>query len=142
MPIDTSPSFATRKERLAHERARSRRRRSVATPHRVRATHLRRPAHVFLAAVSAFGLLGVAAVPVLATAGSPAEASAGVAAHGSAQRATAADVAAPLSRDDYAAEEPQALVDSAAVGDERVLDSGQLMDQPWALPVVGTISDG
>ncbi|MGN6325616.1 M23 family metallopeptidase [Pseudolysinimonas sp.] len=142
MPIDISPSFATRKERLAHERVRSRRRRSAATPRRGRATHPHRPAHVFLAAVSALGLLGVAAVPVLATTGSPAEASGAVAAPGTAQRASVDDLTTALTRDDYSADEPQALVDSAAVGDERVLDNGQLMGQPWALPVVGMISDG
>jgi murein DD-endopeptidase MepM/ murein hydrolase activator NlpD len=143
MPIDTPAAFTTRRERLAHERARSRRRRSRPNPTTPRARHPHRPAHVILAAVSALGLLGVAAVPVLATAGAPAEASTVVAAKGAAQEQTAhGRGSTSVSRDDdgYTAQEPQALVSSSETGDERVLDLGQLLDQPWDLPVAGPIT--
>jgi murein DD-endopeptidase MepM/ murein hydrolase activator NlpD len=96
---------------------------------------------VVLAAVSTLGLFSVAAVPLLATAGLPADATA-MASHGAPQREDASGrIAAPGTRDSYTAEEPQALVSSAATGDERVLDTGQLRDQPWALPVAGPITD-
>jgi murein DD-endopeptidase MepM/ murein hydrolase activator NlpD len=96
---------------------------------------------VILAALATLGLFSVAAVPLLATAGSPADASAAVSAHGAAQREVASGhIAAPGRQDSYTADEPQALVSSASTGDERVLDTGQLMDQPWALPEAGPIT--
>jgi len=145
MPVDTPAAFTTRRERLAHERARLRRRRPRPIV-RTRAPHPHGPLRVLVAASATLGLFGVAAVPLLATGASPADASAAVSSstvrHGDAQREDASGrIPAPAARDSYTAEEPQALVSSAATGDERVLDTGQLADQPWALPVSGRITD-
>jgi murein DD-endopeptidase MepM/ murein hydrolase activator NlpD len=134
MPHDTSVSpFATRRERIDFERARPRRSRRPA----------RQSLHLAIAAVSALGLLSVTALPMAAVAGTAADAPPARTAAAPAQRAVSdGDDAVPGPRDGYSASIPSPLLSSATTGDERVLDTGQLSDRPWALPVAGRITDG
>jgi septal ring factor EnvC (AmiA/AmiB activator) len=132
--VPSTPAFATRRERIAHERARP--------PKRDRGAPARhRPAHAVLAAASVLGLIAVAALPVVANMPDPARAAPRAA---GAPQAAALDgvVASPGARDGYSASLPAPLLRSATIGMEQLLDTGQLTDQPWALPVAGRITDG
>jgi murein DD-endopeptidase MepM/ murein hydrolase activator NlpD len=130
MPFDAHlPSFPTRRERIAFERSRSHARRRT------------QPIRIAVAAASALSLIGVAALPAVAAGTAPRTAAAAGAA-GPTQRAVAEGLDAPAPRDGYSADLPAHEIRSATTGDERLLDTGQLADQPWALPVAGRITDG
>lgn len=128
--VPAPPAFATRRHRLAFERARH--------PAEVR----RRRAHAFLAAASAFALVAVTAVPLVAAVPNPARALPAIASRHPQALVGGGPGAAPGARDAYSASAPTAVLRSATIGDERLLDTGQLADQPWALPVDGRITDG
>lgn len=132
-PVPSPPGFATRRQRIAYERSR---------PARRPAHPRHRPAHAVLAAASVLGLIAVAALPLVTDMQAPARATPRVAA--GTPQAAALDGAAAVAgaRDGYSASLPAPLLRSATIGSELLLDTGQLTDQPWALPVAGRITDG
>jgi murein DD-endopeptidase MepM/ murein hydrolase activator NlpD len=97
-----------------------------------------------LAAASALGLIAVAALPLVTDMQDPARAAPPIATGtGTPQAAVrGGDVAVPGARDGYSASLPAPVQRSATIGSELLLDTGQLTDQPWALPVAGRITDG